>query len=640
MQRYLIHFRLLTMAFALLSIGSYPAVCVARPGASPAIGLKPVASFDFRNAEKLGEDTISHDRKSAIVGDVRQVDSPFGCAAEFYGKSRISVNADDLLNFKHAFSAMAWVNGSGSRYQTLNLTTGMRSPNFQVVGDKIYFVTNSDPLADSTYKSPKKGPYYWPSVIWSGVVDVNLGTWHDEQRTKLPLSGLEPKLQVVGNRMYFQYFGNAADGTWQIYTGTSGIDGKGWQSIQRTATKGRYDTEQTLNIQVVGNKVYYAFPMKDKNGKWQLWTATSNLDGSSWKALQETKDGYGGLIPDFQVSGNKIYYIFVSSASQDGAIRGGYKSKMHVVIASSNLDGSDWHEIHRVHDATWWIVAKLTVNNDTIYFSLSKGDSKGDSHLWTGSVATDGSGFQEHQRTFGTGNAAPAGIQAVGDKVLYSFSATKHLSKSMLKLGPMGMSFWTASTDLNGNHWTQKLKIGGDEDDHITGYKMLDVVGGKTYYDVMRLHYVKNEDRILRYDNGILAYSGSNILSKGDSYGIGMSASGDASGFVNAGEDYLYRGEAPEDTAGGLVEQKLAPGWHHVTVTYDGNTLRLYVDGELARETRYDKKPAANPFPLSIGDGFVGKIADVMLFDRALNQSEISTLADRRDETSCKSTPW
>jgi len=77
-----------------------------------------------------------------------------------------------------------------------------------------------------------------------------------------------------------------------------------------------------------------------------------------------------------------------------------------------------------------------------------------------------------------------------------------------------------------------------------------------------------------------------------------------------------------------------------VTVTYDGNTLRLYVDGELARETRYDKKPAANPFPLSIGDGFVGKIADVMLFDRALNQSDISTLADRRDETSCRSTPW
>jgi hypothetical protein len=118
-----------------------------------------------------------------------------------------------------------------------------------------------------------------------------------------------------------------------------------------------------------------------------------------------------------------------------------------------------------------------------------------------------------------------------------------------------------------------------------------------------------------------------------------MSASGSVSGFVNAGEDYLYRSEAPEDTAGAMVEQDLAHGWHHVAVTYDGKILRLYVDGKLAREARYDEKPAANPFPLSIGDGFVGKIARLKLYDRALDQSEISTLADRHDQTSCGPAP-
>jgi hypothetical protein len=146
---------------------------------------------------------------------------------------------------------------------------------------------------------------------------------------------------------------------------------------------------------------------------------------------------------------------------------------------------------------------------------------------------------------------------------------------------------------------------------------------------------VKEEGHLTQQENGVLAYSGSNVLSKGDAYGIGMAASGAVSGFVNAGEDYLYRGEALEDTAGAMVEQKLAPGWHHVAVTYDGNFLRLYVDGELARETRYDKKSAANPFPLSIGDGFVGKIARLKLYDRALNPAEVFLLADPHDQTSC-----
>lgn len=620
------HFRSLIAAVVLLSLGTHALVATA--GAeNPIVRPKPIASFDFGNVKKLGGDAVSQDRQSAIVGKVRQVSSPFGCAAQFDGKGRISVSADGLLNFNEGFSAAAWVDGSGVQYRTMELA-GMRSPSFQVVGDRVYFVTNSDPEVDS-YDQPKKGKLRWNSAIWSGLADANLGTWNDKKRTELPLTGLEPKLQVVGHRMYFQYFGNSADGAWQIYTGTSGTDGKDWHATQRTFTTGRYDTEQTRNVQVVGDKVYYAFPMKDKAGKWQLWTATSNLDGSAWKARQQTKSG--GIIPSFKVSGDRIYYIFPVDTPK--------KHVYDVVIASANLDGSGWHEIRRMHGGGWWVIAQLTVNKGTIYFSYSKGDPNKSVHLWTGSVATDGSAFRERERTFGVGNSAPAGVQVVGDKVLYAFSFMQQPMALMNKLGPMGMSFWTASADLNGDHWTQQRQAGGDGDDHLTGYKMLSVVGGKAYYDVNRLHYVKKKGHLAQQENGVLAYSGSNVLSKGDSYGIGMSASGRVSGFVNAGEDYLYRGEAPEDTAGAMVEQKLAPGWHHVAVTYDGNILSLYIDGALARETTYGKKPAANPFPLSIGDGFVGKIARLKLFDRALDLSEISALANRHDQTSCSPVP-
>ena len=627
-----IRFRLLTTVFVLLSIGGYPVVGGARSEASSTIELKPIALFDFANMKQLGEDTISPDRKSAIVGKIVQVGSPFGCAAEFDGKSRISVDTNNLLNFNQSFSAAAWVKGLGARFRTLE-RAGMRGSDFQVVGNKIHFVTNSDPSIESSYSRSTKWPSSYRSAIWSGVADVNLGFWNGQQRTRPPLSGLEPKLQIVGDHLFFEYFGGDADGNWHIYTGSSEIDGKDWVSKQRTFSKRGYVSEQSLNVQVVGNKVYYAFPLKDTDGKWQLWTATSNIDGSSWKALQQTKNG--GFVPDFKISGGKIYYIFLSGTEKDKAL-GDFKND--IVIASSKLDGSGWQEIRRIHDAAW-LIAKLAVDKGIIYYSFSKRDSNGNTHFWTGRVSTNGSFPKERQRTFGTGNAAPVGgIQVIGDKVLYAFSATKRPIPWKLKFGFMGMSFWTANTDLDGGHWTQRREIGGHGDDYDAGYKILGV-GGKNYYDLTRLYYVVSKKNVVRYENAVLAYSGSNVLNKGDSYGIGMSALGSVSGFVNAGEDYLYRGEAPEDTAGAMVEQKLAPGWHHVAVTYNGNTLRLYVDGKLARETRYDKKPAANPFPLSIGDGFVGKIARVMLFDRALDQSEISTLADRHDETMCGSVP-
>jgi hypothetical protein len=618
------------MIAVLLLAASNTKSIAALPGDNSTNGLNPVASFEFRNRAHLGEDSVSLGRKSVVVGEVKPVDSPFGCAAEFDGKGRISVSGDHLLDFTRTFSATAWVNGSGAQFRTLEWE-GMRSPNFQVVGDRIYFVTNSDSPRDNPDPPAHGEALYSPSAIWSGVADVSLGSRDVRKRTRLPLSGLEPKLQVVGDKIFFEYFGGDARGNWQIYTGTSGIDGSDWLVKQRTLQENGYASEQSRNLQVVGNKIYYAFPLKGKNGKWQLWTATSNIDGSSWKALQQTTTG--GLIPSFHVSGDKIYYIYLS-----GSLSGVEKS-VDVVISYANLDGSGWHEIRRVHGAGPSIIAQLTVNKDTIYYTFSKPDSKGNAHLWTGKISKDGSSPQERQRTFGAGNVEPAGVQVVGDKVMYAFSATKQPWGGVDVQNWSEMAFWTASTDLDGGHWIEQREIGGDGNNYISGYKILEVVGGKNYYDMTRSYHVGNKGDIVLYENTILAYSGSNILNKGDSYGIGMSAAGSVSGFVNAGEDYLYRGEAPEDIAGAMAEQKVAAGWHHVAVTYDGNILRLYVDGRLARETRYGRKPATNPFPLSIGDGFVGKIAHLKLFDRALDRSEISTLADRHGQTSCGSAP-
>ena len=95
---------------------------------------------------------------------------------------------------------------------------------------------------------------------------------------------------------------------------------------------------------------------------------------------------------------------------------------------------------------------------------------------------------------------------------------------------------------------------------------------------------------------------------------------------MNAGQDYLFRGEAPEDTAGAAADYAVDEKWHQLAMTYDQNILKLYVDGEVRSSAPSKKGIGSNPFPLIIGDGFVGTIDEVSVYDRALDSAEIVTL--------------
>ena len=49
----------------------------------------------------------------------------------------------------------------------------------------------------------------------------------------------------------------------------------------------------------------------------------------------------------------------------------------------------------------------------------------------------------------------------------------------------------------------------------------------------------------------------------------------------------------------------------------------LYVNGALTATTAYKTPPGKNPFPLVIGDGFVGAIDEVRVYDRALSADKV-----------------
>ncbi len=77
--------------------------------------------------------------------------------------------------------------------------------------------------------------------------------------------------------------------------------------------------------------------------------------------------------------------------------------------------------------------------------------------------------------------------------------------------------------------------------------------------------------------------------------------------------------------------------FHHVVITYDGDYLRLYLDGELNNQSATRKSPYSAsipggiPFTIgSLSDGswpFNGIIDEVFLFDRALSDAEIGLLS-------------
>ena len=77
----------------------------------------------------------------------------------------------------------------------------------------------------------------------------------------------------------------------------------------------------------------------------------------------------------------------------------------------------------------------------------------------------------------------------------------------------------------------------------------------------------------------------------------------------------------------------MGPGWKHIVATREEECLKLYVDGELVAQSsafRPDDYDLSNDQPLKIGFGeldyFSGRIRDVRLYNRALDDNEIGAV--------------
>ena len=79
---------------------------------------------------------------------------------------------------------------------------------------------------------------------------------------------------------------------------------------------------------------------------------------------------------------------------------------------------------------------------------------------------------------------------------------------------------------------------------------------------------------------------------------------------------------------------KTGSDWMHIAATYNGSTIRMYVNGELETSKSANVEVAANDLDLHLGSGvdgyrsFVGGLDDIRIYDRALSAEEVRTLAE------------
>ena len=322
-------------------------------------------------------------------------------------------------------------------------------------------------------------------------------------------------------------------------------------------------------------------------------------EGSDFSPSQRTTGGLSDKYnPQQQVVGTKIYYVWHE-------LEGSYNQ---IWTAEMNTDGTGWTAKKRTTTAYSKDDPQQQVVGTKIYYIWR--EYVGSYYqISTAEMNTDGTGWTATQRTTSAYHKFEPQLQVMGTKIYYVWNESDGTYYQIS----------TAEMNTDGTDWTPTQRT-------TTAYSKEDpqqqVVGTKIYY--VWSEYDGSYSQIW---TGQL---GSNILNKGDFYGIGIMGN-TLKGFIDAGLDGLkYKGDAISYTAGAVVEYIIDNNWNHVAMTYDGSELKLYINGELKDSTTFSQPINTNDFELIIGDDFDGTIDEVHLLDEAKSGDWKKTCADNQ----------
>ena len=448
---------------------------------------------------------------------------------------------------------------------------------------------------------------------WNGTAWTVRGGQHINNSWGYTGFGSVEVMQQIGDYLYAG-LGNTA-GTAQVWR-TNGVNG--WEMVGGQSFNGSWASntyEYISSISSYGNDVVVGLGSSANDAEVWRW------NGSSWNQIggDSLNSGWAANYEEVNmlVSYGGNLYAGLGNSTGDGEVW--------------RWNGSSWTKIggdgvNSSWNTNYERVSSSAVLNGQLYIGLGNGAGDAEVWRWNGAAWTKIGGDSV--------NDWNAGYEQVESMVAYD-------NKIIVGLGN--------STDdaevwqYNGSTWT---KIGGDgvNSSWIAGtyetVRSLTSYGGDLYAGIGN---TTGDAEVWRLSNGVWNKVGGSINGswgntiedvrsltsfKGSLYaGTGTGANADANVWKFGDNGYLQSSTNSFDN-----------NWHHIAATYDGATMKIYIDGTLNASLAKTISVSSSNKDLLIGSGYGGQAygKQVPRFEGKLDEIRLSNIA----RTSFTTTPF
>jgi len=210
-------------------------------------------------------------------------------------------------------------------------------------------------------------------------------------------------------------------------------------------------------FQVLGNKIYYVWHEYDGPSR-QIFTAEMNTDGTGWKSEKRTSGQFDKVFPQLQVVGNKIYYV----RQQPDLTK-----NRQIWTMEMSIDGTGWKEVQRTNTPFDKQFPQLQVVDTKIYYTWNESDGKY-RQIWTAEMNVDGTNWCAVKRTSTPFEKFEPQLQVIGEKM---YLVWRESDGSHFQIR-------TAVMNQDGTGWQSINQTTSPQDKHNP---QLQINGGKIY---------------------------------------------------------------------------------------------------------------------------------------------------------------